>query len=181
MRIRNTNSPLRANTLAKALVPLLLLVSCAMVSANEIQRLSRELHMALLLHENQPPPERDAEGAFHLQGDIGLVQDEARIAVAYGQDIEPADEIAAVFAVSPPNEQPAELLTVAMAHIGDGLYRAADESRSRMKTWFVDRSDRFRMGELVLLRIDGLPEGLANNAIRFEIAGECPMCEHVSF
>lgn len=108
--------------------------------------------------------------SMHLVAEVG------RIVIDSGDAGQFADTITAQFALQPPDQLPSDVLTVTMAHGGDGVYKVADESRSAMSDWFSDQIDAFMAGNLVLLQVDGLAAAEANAAVRFDIEGECAIC-----
>lgn len=169
----------RAQPTAMILATLLLIVQ-APASADAIQRIERDAILEIIFHEKQPPPTVDEDGVVSYGDDaIGLVSEVARIVVEFGEAVEMPASLAAQFAVHRSGEKPASLLDVGLTHVDEnsGIYRIADDSRESMAAWFIEHELDFSEGNVVLLRVDGLPDMLDGNAVSFDIEGECDACD----
>lgn len=164
----------------RAIFGALLLAVPAMASASEIQRLDRMLVTEVAFHEKAPPKDMSQGQVHHVSSeDMRLITEVGRIVVDSGDAGQFADEITVQFAVQPPDQPPSNILTIAMAHVGEGSYSVADEPSDAMGDWFVEHNIALLKGNAVLLRVDGLPASQADAAVRFEIEGECTICQYM--
>ena len=177
----HTNGAASAWTVAtRSLFGLALLASCMTASAQEIQRLGQSVFTEILFHEKGPQREM-GEGFSLAADDLRLVAEVGRIIVNSGDAEQFADTITAQFAVQPPDQPPADTLTITMAHDADGIYKVADESRSAMGDWFAGNMGARMGGNVVLLGVDGLADAQSDADVQFDIEGECAMCGNMQF
>lgn len=180
--------PCRVMRSAQLLMAIAVLATCFPASADApqgdaLQRIDQRLALKVMFHEKQKPPEVQDDGELGLGEEaMDLLTDVARIVVGqYGSAELPAG-ISAQFAVdaagdATENAPPADVLTVAMSHLGDGRYAVAEKSRDALVSWFTEHGVDFVQGNISLLRVDGLPELDEKAMVFFDIEGECPVCE----
>ena len=170
---------------ARLLAAIALLAPCSAASADALQRIDQRMALKVAFHEKQKPPEMQGGQMNIGEESLLLLPEVARIVVAQYGDAELPAALSAQFAVAAGaasgDEQPADVLTVAMAHLGEGSYAVAQDSHAAMVVWFTDHGFDFASGNIVLLRVDGLPEMSEKAIVFFDIDGECPICDSDTF